>query len=84
VPTANCFSAEDPAIYEVQTSAAGPAGALPFTDAMLRERPSGDLFGWTQDAAMGWKPSELGRNEFLILSTMGGLRAPDGTAIALG
>lgn len=80
----NWFAAEDPALYEVQTSAAGPSGALPYTDEMLRERPSGDLFGMTQDAAMGWDPSQLGRDEYLILSTMGGVRAPDGTPIALG
>src|SRR5208337_2338199 len=51
---------------------------------MLRERPSGDLFGWTQNAAMGWTPSQLGAKEFLILSTHGGVRAPDGTPVALG
>ncbi len=33
---------------------------------------------------MGWNPSELGRPEFLLLSTHGGLRAEDGTPIALG
>jgi dihydroxyacid dehydratase/phosphogluconate dehydratase len=51
---------------------------------MLRERPSGDLFGWTQNAGMGWEPSALGGREFLMLSTHGGIRAPDGTPIALG
>ncbi len=75
---------DDPDIYHVQTSAPGPDGALPFTDAMLREKPSGDLFGWTQDAAMGWNPAQLGRDEYLILSTQGGLRAPDGSPVALG
>ena len=35
---------------------------------MLRERPSGDLFGWTQNAGMGWEPAALGGSEFLILS----------------
>jgi putative YjhG/YagF family dehydratase len=78
------FSTDDPSIYDVQTSAVGPQGALPFSDEILRQRPSGDLFGWTQDAAMGWRPSELNRDEYLILSTMGGLRAPDGSPIALG
>jgi xylonate dehydratase len=78
------FSADDPALYDVQTSAVGPQGELPFTDDILRHRPSGDLFGWTQDAAMGWKPSELNRDEYLILSTMGGMRASDGSPIALG
>src|SRR5262245_6522925 len=75
---------DDAALYDVQTSAAGPAGALPFTDELLCESPSGDLFGWSQDAAMGWSPAELGREEFLILSTMGGIRAPDGSPVALG
>src|SRR5919204_345936 len=74
----------DPALYDVQTSAAGPAGSLPLTEELLREAPSGDLFGWTQDTGMGWNPAELGRREFLILSTSGGLRNPDGTPAALG
>jgi putative YjhG/YagF family dehydratase len=51
---------------------------------MLRERPSGDLFGWTQNAGMGWEPAALGGQEFLILSTHGGIRAADGTPVALG
>src|SRR6201998_2215707 len=33
---------------------------------------------------MGWNPAELARKEFLILSTQGGIRAPDGRPIALG
>ena len=57
----------------------GTGGALPFTPEMLRERPSGDLFGWSQNAGMGWDPAALGGKEFLILSTHGGIRAPDGT-----
>ena len=51
---------------------------------MLRERPSGDLFGWSQNAGMGWEPSRIGGREFLILSTHGGIRAADGTPVALG
>ena len=51
---------------------------------MLRERPSGDLFGLTQNAGMGWPAAEVGRKAFLILSTQGGLRAPDGQPVALG
>src|SRR5437868_7497396 len=74
----------DPAVLDVQTTAAGPAGALPLTEELLREAPSGDLFGWTQNAGMGWNPSELGRREFLSLSTQGGIRAPDGSPVALG
>jgi putative YjhG/YagF family dehydratase len=51
---------------------------------MLSESPSGNLFGWTQNAGMGWDPAALGGPEFLILSTHGGIRAQDGTPIALG
>lgn len=73
-----------PDVYAVRTRAPGPAGALPLTEEMLRERPSGDLFGWTQNAGMGWNPAELGRKQFLILSTQGGLRQADGRPVALG
>jgi putative YjhG/YagF family dehydratase len=38
----------------------------------------------TQNAGMGWEPAEVGRKQFLILSTQGGLRAEDGSPIALG
>jgi putative YjhG/YagF family dehydratase len=51
---------------------------------MLLYRPTGDLFGWSQDAGMGWDPAALGGAEFLILSTHGGIRAADGTPVALG
>ena len=71
-------------IFDIQTKARGPLGKLPLTEDMLRNRPSGDLFGLTQNAGMGWNPSELWRNQFLILSTQGGVRSPDGTPIALG
>ena len=69
---------------EVRTHAAGPQGALPITPEMLVSQPSGNLFGLTQDAGMGWEPARLLDPEFLILSTHGGLRAQDGTPIALG
>lgn len=73
-----------PDIYEIRTKAAGPAGSLPITEELLRNSPSGDIFGLTQNAGMGWNPAETGRKQFLILSTQGGLRAPDGKPIALG
>jgi putative YjhG/YagF family dehydratase len=82
--TANTFDSPDPALLDVATRVTGPAGSLPLTEEMLRERPSGDLFGWTQNAGMGWEPAALGGREFLILSTHGGIRAPDGTPVALG
>ncbi len=80
----NVFDSGSPEIYRLQTRGAGPVGALPLTEEMLLSSPSGDLFGLTQNAGMGWNPAELGRKQFLILSTQGGLRAPDGQPIALG
>ena len=62
----------------------GPQGSLPITPEMLLNRPSGDLFGWAQNAGMGWNPKLLGGKEILILSTHGGIRREDGTAVALG
>jgi putative YjhG/YagF family dehydratase len=85
--TASAFESlveTDSSLYALQSSAPGPAGALPLTEELLRNAPSGELFGLTQDVGMGWSPAELGRKEFLILSTQGGIRAPDGTPIALG
>ena len=80
----NPIDAADPAVYAVDTHGAGPAGSLPLDDAFLRLAPSGTIFGLTQDAGMGWEPAHLRRNEFLILSTQGGIRAPDGNPVALG
>ncbi|MFO0956621.1 MAG: YjhG/YagF family D-xylonate dehydratase [Isosphaeraceae bacterium] len=68
----------------VRTRGPGPEGSLPLTDAMLRDWPSGDLFGLTQNAGMGWDPAESGRPNFLVLSTQGGLRGEDGRPVALG
>jgi putative YjhG/YagF family dehydratase len=51
---------------------------------MLLTQPSGNLFGLSQNAGMGWDPKRLLDPEFLILSTHGGVRAADGTPIALG
>jgi xylonate dehydratase len=74
----------DADLFEVKTRASGPAGSLPLTDELLRNSPSGDLFGMTQSAGMGWDPQQLLRDQVLILSTQGGLRAEDGHPIALG
>jgi len=71
-------------IFDVQTHASGPAERLPLEADFLTNAPSGHVFGWTQDAAMGWSPANLGRDEYLILSTQGGIRAEDGSPIALG
>src|SRR5450432_3220626 len=74
----------DPTLFDVRSKAPGPQGSLPITPEMLLQRPSGDLFGWSQNAGMGWDPLALGGKEFLILSTHGGIRAADGTPVALG
>ncbi len=80
----NQFDTTDESLFEIATRVTGPQGTLPLTAEMLRDRPSGDVFGWTQNAGMGWAPAAIGGREFLILSTHGGIRAPDGTPIALG
>jgi len=51
---------------------------------MLLNQPSGNLFGLSMNVGMGWDPAHLLGPEVLILSTHGGVRAPDGTPIALG
>ena len=71
-------------VLEVTSAAPGPRGSLPLTPEMLRDSPSGDIFGLTQNAGMGWDPRELGRPQYLMLSTQGGVRAPDGRPVALG
>ena len=74
----------DSDLYQVETTAEGPQGALPLTPEFLRDSPSGDVFGLSQNAGMGWEASKVRRDQFLILSTQGGVRADDGTPVALG
>ncbi len=78
------LDSSDPEIYTLRTTAPGPAGHLPITADMLRSASSGQIFGLTQNAGMGWNPAKVIGKEFLILSTQGGIRAPDGTPVALG
>src|ERR1022692_2385372 len=56
----------DGSIFDVPSKARGPQGSVPVTPEMLLHRPSGDLFGWTQNAGMGWDPALLGGKEFLM------------------
>ena len=74
----------DTSLLSVATHAPGPAGLLPLSAEMLLSEPSGNLFGMSQNAGMGWEPNRLLDPEFLILSTHGGLRAENGEPIALG
>ena len=78
------LDSSDSTLWEVITKGDGPPGELPLTEELLLNAPSGDLFGLTQNAGMGWNPSQLLRKQFLILSTQGGIRGEDGKPIALG
>ena len=80
----NLLGELDERCYQIDTHAPGPEGSLPLTPEMLRESPSGDLFGWTQNVGMGWNPARLGGPEVLILGTQGGIRGEDGRPVALG
>jgi xylonate dehydratase len=81
---AEILDSRDQYVFDVQTKATGPQGAVELTEEMLLNSPSGNLFAKSQNVGMGWNPAELGRKEFLILSTQGGIRAADGRPIALG
>ncbi len=74
-PSSDLFPPPDAAA--LTTQAPGPTGSLPLTDEMLRSWSSGDLFGLTQSAGMGWAPDRLLGDQYLIPSTQGGVREPD-------
>ncbi len=79
----NIFKPRRKDIYDVQTKAAGPEGKLPLTADFLRNRPCGDLFGWTENVGQGWSPDDFGKKQFLILSMAGGIRDAEGAPVAL-
>ncbi len=78
------LTSKDDSIYNVSTHAPGPEGNLPLTEDLLRDAPNGDIFGMSQNVGMGWDLSKLDAKQFLLLSTQGGVRAANGTAVALG
>jgi len=82
--TRGIIDGDDPAIYRIETVSEGPGGTLPLTDRLLRESPSGDLFGLSQNVGMGWAARAAADPQVLILSTQGGVRAADGSPVALG
>jgi putative YjhG/YagF family dehydratase len=84
IPVSAVLENSGDGLLNVNTHTAGPAGSLPITAEMLVAQPSGNLFGLTQNVGMGWSPARVLDPEFLILSTHGGLRAEDGSPIALG
>ena len=79
----NFFDLSDEA-YSVRTKVPARDGALPFTEEMLRNLPSGDLFGWSHNVGMGWRSDLITSDQVLILTTAGGIRAEDGRPVALG
>ncbi|NWF69407.1 MAG: YjhG/YagF family D-xylonate dehydratase [Chloroflexi bacterium] len=84
IPSLDDILAPTTGIEATRTHSHGVEGQLPLDSNMLRDEPSGNLFGWTQDVGMGWDPEEVGREQYLILSTHGGMRAEDGAPLALG
>ena len=70
--------------YGVRTKMPARSGLLPFTEKMLKEKPSGDLFGWSHNVAMGVNPKLMTADQALILTTAGGIRSDDGFPVALG
>jgi xylonate dehydratase len=83
-PDLDALLGADGPIFDVRASAPGPQGSLPLTAEMLLNSPSGDLFALSQNVGMGWSPQELLGTQVLLLSTQGGIRAEDGTPVALG
>ena len=71
-------------LRETRTRGQGREGALPLDEEMLLNEASGNLFAMTQNVAMGWHPEEVNREQYVIVSTKGGLRAEDGSPLALG
>lgn len=67
-----------------RTRGQGTEGSLPISEDMLLHEASGNLFAMTQNVAMGWHPEEVNREQYVIVSTQGGLRAADGSPLALG
>ena len=84
IPLEDILGSGDDSIYNITTHAPGAEGPLPLTQDILRDAPSGDIFAMSQNIAMGLDPARLSDRQFLLLSTQGGIRAPDGTPIALG
>ena len=62
------FTPQDEAFYAVITHAAGPQGAA-ADPADADGIPSGNLFGMTQNAGMGWDANKLTGKEVLIIGT---------------
>ena len=82
--TASYLEVCNECIFDIQTHSAGPSGSLELSDDILKHAPSGNLFGLSQNAGMGWSPKDFLGPQFLILNSHGGVRAEDGSPVALG
>ena len=74
----------DESIFQIETQRGGPVGKIELTDEVLKHAPSGNLFGLSQNVGMGWSPKDFLGPQFLILNSHGGIRAEDGSPVALG
>jgi len=74
----------DESIFQIETQKGGPEGKIELTDEVLKHAPSGNLFGLSQNVGMGWSPKDFLGPQFLILNSHGGIRAEDGSPVALG
>lgn len=83
-PSPNDIYGNPDVIRFTRTRGQGTEGKLPINEDQLLNEPSGNLFAMTQNVAMGWNPEEVNREQYVIVSTQGGLRGEDGSAIALG
>ena len=82
--TATYLEVDDESIFDIKTHSPGPSGTIELSDDMLKHAPSGNLFGLSQNAGMGWNPKDFLGPQFLILNSHGGIRAEDGSPVALG
>ena len=77
------LDSHDDDIFDIATTGPGPQGGLPLTEDAIANSPSGDIFGMSHDVGMGWEPAKAAGQQFLLISTQGGIRAADGKPIAL-
>lgn len=80
----NLYDGKQNDLYEIQTHAKGPKGELPLTDELLASSPSGNIFGMTINAGMGWEPKDLANGDVMVISTKGGIRRDNGETVAVG
>ena len=82
IHTACYLDVGDETIFEIRTNSTGPDGTIELTDDILKHAPSGNLFGLSQNAGMGWNPKDFLGPQFLILNSHGGIRE-DGSPLLL-